>query len=59
MEISTSTTSQMLQSPAHIKHLKTGIYQGLGDSCEEDSDSDLNCLAPMILRQYNTVINQR
>ena len=49
----------MLQSPAHIKHLKTGIYQGLGDSCEEDSDSDLNCLAPMILRQYNTVINQR
>ena len=45
-------------SPPHSKHLKTGIYQGSADCCEVDCDSDLNCLASVILRQYTTVTNQ-
>ena len=36
-------------SPPHRKHQKTGLYQGLEDCCEGDSDSDLNCLASALL----------
>ena len=37
---------------------KVGIYQGSADSCEGDCHSDLNRLASVIFRQYNTVTNK-
>ena len=45
-------------SPPHSKHLKMGIYQGPANSCEVDSDSSLDSLVSVILRQYTTVTNQ-
>ena len=41
----------------HRNHWKTELYWGLADCGEVDRDSDLNCLASVILRDYTTVTN--
>ena len=51
-------TSRKLQSPTQSKNWKTGLYQGLDYRCEEDCDSDLNCLDSAILRQCTTVTTE-
>ena len=45
-------------SHQHIKHSKTGLYEGLYDCFEVDRESDLKHIASVILRQYNTITNQ-
>ena len=58
MQTSTSTTSQNIWSPTLSKLRKKGLYRGSTDSCEGDSDFDLNRLESVILMQYTTVTNQ-
>ena len=58
LQTSKYTTFQKHQYPTHIKHLTTDPYTGLYDNGEEYCESDLNCLASVILRRYTTVTNQ-
>ena len=58
LQTSKSNTFQNIQSPTHIKHWKTDIYWGSTDRNEGYPDSDLNCLASVILIQYTNVTNQ-
>ena len=58
LQTSKSTTSQNLGYTTHRKHWNTDLYCGLVDCGEGDLDSDLNRLASVIVRQYNTVTNQ-
>ena len=51
----TSTTPWNLLTPTQRKPWNSGIYQDMNDSCKGDHESDLNCLASVILRKYTTV----